>query len=101
MRVHEEITIESSVLSYIVEILKDITAEWDIAEITGNTSLGGLGLESINLVYLIAEIQQRFALGERLFNQLRASAINVTDLGVSQLATMVCDILMGRNLIAV
>ena len=39
---------------------------------SAGTSLGQLGLESINLVYFVAEVQQHYDLRDALFNQLRA-----------------------------
>jgi acyl carrier protein len=61
-----------SILDYVTEILREITADWDVGEITAATGLGHLGLESINLVYFIAEVQQHYDLRDALFNHLRA-----------------------------
>ncbi len=84
-------------LRYVVEILEDITAEWDIGEITPETSLGELGLESISLVYLLGEVQQRYELQDRLFEKLRAEESILIDLCVSDVVDDVCELLNGRT----
>lgn len=52
-------------------LLADITADLATGPLTPDRRLGDLGLESISLVYLIAEVQQELDLGDRLLGALR------------------------------
>ena len=54
--------------------------------------LGGLGLESISYVYLIAEIQQYYGLKDQLITQLRVRGTPLKDLRAADLADMVYQI---------
>lgn len=56
---------------FVGEILAELTEDLGIEEVGADDVLGDLGLESISLVYLIAEVQQRFRLGDRLLDSLR------------------------------
>jgi acyl carrier protein len=78
-----------SILGYVIEILREITADWDVGEIDAATGLGQLGLESINLVYFIAEVQQNYGLRDALFNQLRADETLLVDRRVGEIVEMV------------
>jgi hypothetical protein len=82
-----------AILRHVIEILTDITADWDIVEISSKTCLGDLGLESISLVYLIAEIQQYYNLQDLLFKKLRTAEIKVTDLQVADLVDFISELL--------
>ena len=53
-------------------LLKDINEGWEVETITADTRLVDLGLESISLVYLIAELQQMHHLGDLLFRKMRS-----------------------------
>jgi acyl carrier protein len=61
-----------TVLDFVTEVLTELTQEWDLGELDPGLRLGELGLESISLVYLIAEVQHEFGLGARLLQALRA-----------------------------
>jgi acyl carrier protein len=78
-----------SILDYVTDILREITADWDVGEITAVTSLGHLGLESINLVYFIAEVQQHYDLHDALFDQLRADETLLVNRRVGDIVDMV------------
>jgi acyl carrier protein len=78
-----------TILQYVTEILREITADWDVGEISAASSLGQLGLESINLVYFIAEVQQHYDLRDALFNQLRADQTLLVDRSVGDIVDMV------------
>jgi acyl carrier protein len=81
-----------AILQYVVGILREITADWDVGEITAETCLGNLGLESISLVYLIAEIQQHYDLRDLLFKRLRAVEMNITLLRVADIVDLVSEL---------
>jgi acyl carrier protein len=81
-----------AILQYVVGILREITADWDVGEITAETCLGNLGLESISLVYLIAEIQQHYDLRDLLFKRLRAAEVNITLLRVADIVDLVSEL---------
>jgi acyl carrier protein len=85
-------TTTQPILEYVTQILREITANWDVGEITVGTRLGHLGLESINLVYFIAEVQQHYDLRNGLVNRLRVDAILLTDRRVGDIVAMVQDI---------
>jgi hypothetical protein len=87
----------SAILRYVTDILTEITAEWDVGEISHESRLGDLGLESISLVYLIAEIQQHYHLQDLLFNRLRAAGIPIHDLCVTDVVGFIYEILLKRN----
>lgn len=77
------------VLNTVTRMLEEITAEWDVGPITEQTRLGNLGLESINLVYMIAELQKQYSLQNLLFQKLIAAQIHVNDLQVADLANFI------------
>jgi hypothetical protein len=77
-----------SIPEYVVELLEEITADWDRGPMSPATELGSLGIESINLVYLLAEVQQEFALGDRLLGTLRAERIDIRTLRVGELCEL-------------
>lgn len=81
-----------AILQYVVGILQEITADWDVGEITIETCLGNLGLESISLVYLIAEIQQHYNLQDALFKRLRADEVNITLMRVGDIVDLVSEL---------
>lgn len=55
------------------EFLDDLSEDLEIetTDFDRDTRLVDLGMESISLVYLISELQQRFELDDRLFRHLR------------------------------
>jgi hypothetical protein len=82
---HASTTHGEAVLDYVVGILEEVTGNRDVEPISSATSLGDLDLASINLVYLIAEAQQSYGLGDRLFQRLQAAGIHVSQLRVRDL----------------
>ena len=93
----DAMTTTQPILEYVTQILREITADWDIGEITADTRLGHLGLESINLVYFIAEVQQHYDLHDWLFNRLRADATLLTDRRVGDVVAIVQDISVSQR----
>jgi acyl carrier protein len=77
----------------VIGILSDIVADWDVGEISADTSLGNIVLESISLVYLIGDLQQHYNLQDQLLQKLRESGTKVTDLRVGDIVDFVCEIL--------
>lgn len=84
---------QPTIRQYVVELLEEIIADWDHAPISGATQLGSLGIESINLVYLLAEVQLEYALGDRLLSALRADEIDIRGLCVDRLTAIVARLL--------
>ena len=62
------------------ELLSDTQEDWEPSEVTPDTRLIDLGLESISLVYLIAELQQIYGLGDRLFRKMREDETFLKDM---------------------
>jgi len=79
----------STTLRYILDLLEEITADWDSEPISAATELGALGIESINLVYLLAEVQQEYSLGDRLLGRLRIEQIDIRALCIGELVELV------------
>jgi aryl carrier-like protein len=77
------------VLPFLLELLEEITADIDLEPLSADSELGSLGLESINLVYLIAELQQELGLGDALISLLRRERIDVRTLRAGVLARLV------------
>jgi acyl carrier protein len=77
----------ADVLDFVLELLEEITADRDVEPLSPGHLLGDLGLESINLVYLIAELQQEFRLGDALISALRERRIDIRRLSAGELAT--------------
>jgi hypothetical protein len=76
-------------LALVLEILTEVSADLELAPITENTVLGELGLESISLVYLIAEVQQELSLGDGLLRALRTlPQLGVRELTVAEFAAL-------------
>ena len=90
---HEPSPERGEILRYILEILREVTADWDVGEISPETRLGDLGLESISLVYLIAEVQHYYNLQDLLFQKLRMAVINIKDLRIADVVDLVCEVL--------
>jgi hypothetical protein len=74
---------------FMLELLAEIAEDLDLPELTHSTPLGSLGLESINLVYLIAELQGEFGLGDALIARLRADQIDIREFEVREMAALV------------
>lgn len=69
----------------VTTILEEITEECDGAPITADAKLDSFGIESVNLVYVIAEIQQKYDLKDLLFKKLIADNRDILSLDVSEL----------------
>lgn len=67
------------------ELLDDINDGTEGPEVTLDTRLVDLGLESISLVYLMAELQQMYGLGDALFRQMRNEGTLIKDLSVGDI----------------
>jgi len=80
------------VLAHVISILEEITAEWDVGEISANTELATLNLESISFVYFIAELQQKYLLRQRLLTRIRSVHPPLADWRVADLVDLVQEI---------
>jgi acyl carrier protein len=80
------------VMDHVIGILREITADWDVGEISAESRLAILNLESINLVYFIAELQQKYGLQQRLFTQIRSAGRPLADLRVADIVNFVQEI---------
>src|SRR5215470_10538603 len=67
------------------ELLDDINDGTEGPEVTLDTRLVDLGLESISLVYLMAELQQMYGLGDALFRQMRNEGTLIKDMSVGDI----------------
>jgi acyl carrier protein len=83
---------QTQIESLILELLEEITQDWDIGKPTAATEFGSLGLESINLVYLIAELQVEYGLEDALIARLRRDRIDVRRLRVDEMARLVHEL---------
>ena len=82
----------SEVREHVIGILQEITADWDVGEISTESRLATLNLESINFVYFIAELQQKYALQQQLFTRIRAADRPIADLRVGDVVNFVLEI---------
>ena len=80
------------VLEHVIRILEEITDDWDVGPISAESRLASLNLESINLVYFIAEIQQKYGLRQQLFTRIRSAARVLGDLRVGDIVDFVHEI---------
>lgn len=71
------------------DILEDVAEDWDVDDITPDTRLVDLGMESISLVYLVAELQQHYELGDKLFAKMRAEGTLLKDMSVNDVLTSI------------
>jgi len=76
---------KQKVLASLKELLNDINEDWEGDEVTIETRLVDLGLESISLVYLIAELQQLYGIGDRLFKKMREEGTFLKDMTVGSI----------------
>jgi acyl carrier protein len=77
------------------EILADINEDWDVGEVTYDTRLVDLGMESISLVYLIAELQQTYDLEDKLFRKMRSEGSLLKDMAVGDILTSLNELMDG------
>jgi acyl carrier protein len=80
------------VLAHVIRVLQEITDDWDVGQISADSPLATLNLESINLVYFIAELQQKYGLQQQLFTRIRATARPLGDLRVGDIVDLVHEI---------
>ena len=74
----------------ISEIFEDLEDSPDEARpLSAEAKLTDLGLESISLVYLISELQQRYGLGDRLFRKLREDDLLLKEMSVGDVVSSV------------
>jgi acyl carrier protein len=85
------------VLAHVISILKEITGDWDVGEISAESRLAALNLESINFVYFIAELQQKYALQQRLLTRIRSTDRPLADLRVVDVVDFVQEIRGARQ----
>lgn len=78
------------------EIVGDISEDVEPAEVTRDTRLVDLGMESISLVYMISELQTHYGLGDRLFPKMRAEGILLVNLTVGDVIDMIVEV-AGQN----
>jgi acyl carrier protein len=81
------------VLATITEILDDLAEDWDSGEITLEGRLIDLGMESISLVYLVAELQQHYGLGDQLFNKMRVDGSQLRDMTVGMIVDSIAQLM--------
>ena len=70
------------------DLLSDINEDWEGEEVAPTTRLVDLGLESISLVYLVAELQQMYSLGDRLFRKMREDGTLLKDMTVGNIVDL-------------
>ena len=97
MTLHANGDSHGEVLAHVIGILQEITADWDVGEISADSRLAALNLESINLVYFIAELQQKYALQQQLFHRIRAADRPLADLRVVDVVDFVREMRGARE----
>ena len=90
-------TPKDAVCRDVIEILTDLTSEWDPGPITAATGLQELKLESISLVMLIGELQHRYQLRDAVFERLRQNDALIVNLQVGELVDLVCELMTARR----
>jgi hypothetical protein len=88
---------KQEILDFIVDILRDIAGDNDFDEISAQTPLGSIVYESINLVYLIGDLQTEYKLEDLLVQKLRAAKINIQHLCVADMVNLVWEVLASSN----
>ena len=82
--------VDVGALEFVTGILSELTMDLGGEPADPDSELGSLGLESISLVYLIAEVQLAFSLGDALIRALRADVgTALPQQTVAQFATIV------------
>jgi acyl carrier protein len=84
-------TASDPVLDFVVEILNDIKTDDRI--IAAGTQLGSLDFDSLCLVILINEVQERFGLGCRFQTKLENDFIDIRELTAAQVAEVASSVL--------
>ncbi len=84
---------------FIIDLLDELTAEWNSVRIEPGSGLGELGLESISLVYLLAEVQLEYGLNDALFGALRSEEHDVKEMTVAELASVADGLVAHERMI--
>lgn len=92
MTAYRETDRDAEVLAHVIGILEEITSDWDVDAISPDSLLADLNLESINLVYFIAELQQTYGLQQRLLTRIRAADQHLTRLRVADVVQLVQEL---------
>jgi len=82
---------DDPVLAFVVEILNDINT--DDGVVAAETRLGSLDFDSLCLVILINEVQERFGLGCLFQTKLETDLIDIRELTVSEVAGVASSVL--------
>jgi acyl carrier protein len=88
---------DGEVLAHVLGILEEITGDWDVGKISADSRLADLNLESINLVYFIAELQQKYGLQQHLFTRIRSAGRPLAELRIADIADFVQEIRGARD----
>lgn len=88
---------DGEVLAHVLGILEDIASDWDVGKISADSRLAELNLESINLVYFIAELQQKYGLQQHLFTRIRSAGRPLAELRVTDIAKFIQEIRGARE----
>ena len=86
----------AEVMAHVIGILEEITADWDVGAITAESRLADMNLESINLVYFIADLQQEYGLQQRLLARIRAADRPLPELRVADVVQYVQELRGAR-----
>ena len=87
----------NAILTHVIGVLEAITDEWDVGEISADSRLAALSLESINLVYFIAELQQTYGLQQQLVTRIRSADRPLGELRVADVVDFVQEIRDARQ----
>jgi hypothetical protein len=87
--------VKYSMADFILGIIHELTEDWTDLDLTEGCRLGDLGLESIALVYLIAEVEQQYELGGELLGRLRDAEADVRAMSVGDFAAFTADVAAG------
>ena len=80
---------ESTVLNHVISLFEDLTQDLDIDPISGTTRFNSLGIESIDFMLAITELQAHFDLGDRVMRQLEVMEVGDQGLEVQELVAVV------------
>ena len=86
-----------AIMAHVIAVLEAITDEWDVGEISADSRLAALTLESINLVYFVAELQQTYGLQQQLFTRIRSADRPLAELRVADVVDFVQEIRAARQ----
>lgn len=84
------------VMQEIFEDLADDLGEDEI-ELSPDSKVLDLGVESISLVYLISELQQNYGLGDQLFRKMREEDRLLKDMSVDDILKAVVELSARQN----